>query len=39
MNAVTTVTAPITLERSDIRASRAGFFADLASVAGRARKK
>jgi ABC-2 type transport system permease protein len=36
MNAVTTVTAPVTLDRSDIRARRAGFFADLASVAGRA---
>lgn len=36
MNAVTTVTSPVVLERSDIRARRAGFLADMASVAGRA---
>jgi ABC-2 type transport system permease protein len=36
MNAVTTVTSAITLDRSDIRARKAGFFADMASVAGRA---
>lgn len=36
MNVVTTVTAPVTLTRSDIRARRAGFVADLLSVATRA---
>jgi ABC-2 type transport system permease protein len=36
VNAVTTVAAPTLLPRSDIRAGRAGFWADLVSVAGRA---
>jgi ABC-2 type transport system permease protein len=36
VNAVTTVAVPAALPRSDIRAGRAGFWADLVSVAGRA---